>query len=397
MPNLTLYHLTPHGPFHLSLRGVGQEKTEIYLPSDSLFAALLAAHVEAGGKADDLVRTFPHSQDSDSSETKIDNLTVPFLLTSTFPRAGNLRFYPVPPSLTFLISAAKLTKLEEEGRLKEVKKIQFLSEGLFQKMVNGERLDDWLPTQDKPQPTDRGLYLQGNSLWLMADEAKHLPEAAPKEKDLARLYRALRQFKIWQVNETPRVTIDRLSNASEIYYTGRVTFSPECGWWFGLAWNQPEAVVGQDGQTMRQVVTQALNLLADAGLGGERVAGYGHFCWQEQTESRAWPDPTSGDLFLTLSRYHPEQAELPNMIRADLAAYKLISVGGWLGSPIEKAQRRRRLWLIAEGSVLRAAGRHPWGDIVDVRPIYPGVETEFSHPVWRYGLACPVQLTRPDA
>jgi CRISPR type III-A-associated RAMP protein Csm4 len=187
--------------------------------------------------------------------------------------------------------------------------------------------------------------------------------------------------------------VDRQRNASNIFHTGRLTFSPGCGWWFGLAWLQPEQKVGHSGQTLAQRVEQTLNLLADTGLGGERAAGYGHFDCQQVGASQ-WDDPAPGQLFVTLSRYHPRPAELPTALQDNAVAYKLVSVGGWLNSPgadgQAKAQRRRRLWLVAEGSVVRTVGNGPWGDVTDVRPVYPGAGVEFPHPIWRYGLACPV-------
>lgn len=396
MPDLSLYHLTPKGPFHLSLRGVGQEKTDIYLPSDSLFAALLAVHLETGGEVEGLARAFPqYYQESDGRKVETDPQPVPFLLTSTFPRAGGLRFYPAPPSLDLLLSADKLAALERRGELKNAKKIQFISEGLFERMVKGEKLDQWLPVETAvpargPAQTPPGLFLQGTTLWLMADEAQQLPDSLLKDRQGKKrpLY-ALRYVAVWQVSEVPRVTVDRIRNASEIFYTGRVTFSPGCGWWLGIAWNP--AWEKEKGPTTRQAISQALKLLADAGLGGERAAGYGHF-EAEEAGTKTWPDPNANDLFITLSRYHPRRKELPKALQATPAAYKLISVGGWFSSPGQKAQRRKRLWLLAEGSVLRAVESGPWGNITDVKPDYPGATEQFPHPIWRYGLACPVAL-----
>lgn len=391
MPQLNLYHLTPTSAFHLSLRGVGQEKTEIYLPSDSLFAALVATYMETGGQPEHLTQAFPQYTETDTAEAGHHPTPPPFLLTSTFPRAGALRFYPAPPSLNLMLSAAGRAELEAKGRLKEVKKIQFLSEGLFEKLVQGEKLDTWLPGQETTSrpgasAAEQGLFLHGGVLWLMTDEIKLLPQAMQlDDKGRPRPVEALHRLTIWQVGATPRVTVDRRSNASEIFYTGRVTFSPECGWWFGLAWDPGAA------EATRQAVALTLRALPDAGLGGERAVGYGQFECHKAGE-RSWPTPAAYDTFLTLSRYHPRPNELPHVIQGAAVAYKLVSVGGWLASFTQKAQRRRRLWLLSEGSVVRAVGDGPWGDMVDVRPIYPGATNRFDHPVWRFGLACPVKL-----
>jgi CRISPR-associated protein Csm4 len=370
MPDLTLYHLNFEGPLHLGRRGVGQEKTGVHLPSDSLFAALMATLVEAGENPDDLAGQFPRYAEVATGDSP------PFLLTSAFPYAGQVRFYRPPPLAYWPIS-----ETVREERLKELKRIQFVSEVIFEKMVAGDALDAWLPPEREAQQTDQGLYMQGQALWLSRQEVKALPDAMWKAGKVERPFEAFRLLRLWQIHQVPRVSVDRIRNASNIFHTGRLTFSPGCGLWFGVDWRD-------DGWRGR--VTEALSLLADSGLGAERAVGYGHFTWEAQAEPRRWRGPQGGDLFITLSRYHPGQGELPEVLAAEQTAYELVSVGGWLASPEDSAQRRRRLWMVAEGSVLRAAGGGPWGDLVDVRPVYKS--RTFPHPIWRYGLACPVAL-----
>lgn len=388
MPELTLYHLKPGSAFHLGQRGVGQEGTAVFLPADSLFAALLAAWVDFGRSPETLVKPF----------TEDDGRNAPFLLTSALPYAGEVRFYPALP-----LSLLNLSEDSVENRLKELKAVQFFSEAIFKKAVAGEALDEWLPDPGTAQPGDKGLYMQRKELWLAADEIAGLPAAMQKDGKKERPRQTLRRLRVWKTSKVPRVAVDRIRNASNIYHTGRLTFSPGCGLWFGIAWRQPELAVGPSGQTLRQAIDQALKLLADTGLGGERAVGYGHFSAREvetkKVETIRWDDPAEGGLFVTLSRYHPRPAELAAALRQEPVAYKLVPVGGWLGSPSASAQRRQRLWLIGEGSVVRAVGPGPWGDITDVRPRYerpdfpPPVEGyTFPHPVWRYGLACPVAL-----
>jgi CRISPR-associated protein Csm4 len=81
-------------------------------------------------------------------------------------------------------------------------------------------------------------------------------------------------------------------------------------------------------------------------------------------------------------------------LNGDKSAYALTAVAGWMRSWDGAAQRRKRLWLVEEGSVVRVVGDGPWGDVVNVRPDYDS-EAEsggLPHPVWRYGLALPVGL-----
>ncbi len=378
MPELTLYHLNFKGKLHLGRRGIGQEETGSHLPADTLFAALIVTQVEAGLDPKRLPLAFPRRL----SDESLVEAPAPFLLTSAFPVAGEIRFYPPPP-----LSHLNISDEIKERRLKELKRIKYISEKLFERVITGENLDAWLPPEDDTEPATQGLYLQGKSLWLTTEEINGLPAAMQKANKRQRPVEAFRYLKVWHAEKVPRVTVDRLRNASNIFHTGRLGFSSGCGLWFGVTW--------QD-KSWQPEIAQLLDLMADGGMGGERAVGYGHFTWQNK-EVRQWPAPKDGDLFITLSRYHPHTPEALNALNDNQVAYELVSVGGWLGSMQTSAQRRRRLWMIAEGSVLRAVGPGPWGNITDVKPIYqkphflpPPGSDEFPHEVWRYGLAYPV-------
>jgi CRISPR-associated protein Csm4 len=129
---------------------------------------------------------------------------------------------------------------------------------------------------------------------------------------------------------------------------------------------------------------QALSLLQHDGLGGERTAGYGAFTFAEDKPIDL-PPPQPGRPGLLLSRYHPRPDELPAALTHREAAYKLTAVEGWLRSPDSIPQRRRRLFLVAEGSLV-CPPAHPAGDVPDVRPIYPSSAESIPHPVYRYGI-----------
>lgn len=383
MPKLTLYHLDPKSGFHFGQRGVELEKTGTHFPSDSLFSAIVTTAIQAGYEPDSLTGLFPQAEGQPTTEP-------PFLLTSLFPRAGKVRFYPALP-LGLMLSAEALQRLQQAQRLKEIKKIAYISEALFETLCSGVKLDEWLPGQPS-QPGDQGLFMQGSSLWLTQTEVEHLPETFRKVETGGRLATALRAATVWQVDTLPRVTVDRLHDASNIFHAGRLNFSPACGFWFGVQWHRPEARL-QD-KSLLQVFETALNLLSDSGLGAERNTGYGHFKWQE-AGLKTLPDPQAAGLFVTLSRYHPRPVDLETILKDERVAYNLVSVAGWLQTPSlhEAAQRRRRLWLFAEGSVLRMPpSTGTLGDMVDVKPKYPNEPREFSHPVWRYGLALPIGL-----
>ncbi len=97
---------------------------------------------------------------------------------------------------------------------------------------------------------------------------------------------------------------------------------------------------------------------------------------------------------MLLSRYRPSNGGTAGL-RHPGAAYELTSVAGWLRSSQGAAQRRRRLWLVREGSVVFLPGTGPWGDVVDVRPTYDDPAGDLPHPVWRAGLALAVAWPYP--
>jgi len=369
MAELTVYRLTFRGSFHLGARGVNLEESAEHIPSDTLFAALVDAALRAPGGGADWLAPF-------------QNGDPPFLLSSAFPFAGAVRFFPMPVPLDRWFGPETLRE-----RAKDLKGVKFLSEGLFRRMLDGERMDDWLFPKDEEADHERGLSLQGGTFWLTHEEVQGLPESMRVDPATRRSIppRALRHHVVYRVHLAPRVTLDRMTSASNIFHAGRVSFAPQCGLWFGVQWRRRDSAL----QTLFQ---HALALLADDGLGGERSVGYGGFSWQE-AGTLSLPDPSDGGLMWLLSRYHPCKGELPHALTDD-ARYALTAVAGWLRSYGSAAQRRQRLWLVTEGSLIRAVGPGPWGDLTDVRPRYRNPQGDFPHPVWRYGFALGAAVTR---
>ena len=96
--------------FHFGLHGMGQEETASSMSSDSLFAALVARLARSQGAQ--VVQEFmvPFLEGKP-----------PFVLTSTFPLAGNVRFFP--PPLTSRRPSGK-----SNGDTKDLKRVDFVSE-----------------------------------------------------------------------------------------------------------------------------------------------------------------------------------------------------------------------------------------------------------------------------
>lgn len=365
MPDLTVYRLTFPGGLHVGARGVNLEESSVSVPADTLFAALLDAHHRVGGNVDEWFADVP---DRDIPH-KVMTRDCPYRITSAFPFVRDVLFFPLPvPAQAFLSNAL----LKE--RRKDVKRIRFVSEGILRKMLAGETLDDWFfPEENDKADPKKGAALQGGALWLTVDEVARLPRAyhLPVGKR-----HALHRQPVYAEVTTPRVTVNRINATSTIFHAGRVTFAAECGLWFGLTGVAPPEF------------ERALRTLSEDGLGGERSAGYGAFSYTPP-HSLPLPDPQPGGAALLLSRYHP-RADETSALQHREAGYELAAVAGWLRSWDGAAQRRRRLWLVREGSVVYLPVDGQWGDVVDVRPTYKNPAADLPHPVWRYGLALAV-------
>ncbi len=331
--------------FHFGQHGIGQEETAVTLPSDSLFAAMVArlARSQGAQAVEEFCRPFYEGDP-------------PFVLSSTFLRVGNVRFFPVPLSAKRGANASNVDA-------KNLKKIEFVSEQFFKQLLSRTALDVLYSS---------GRFLQNGKLILSADEFNTLPSSIKSGE------------KIWEVTQRPRVTIDRNTSASAIFFTGGVTFAQECGLWFGVRWLKDDA-------ELKAVLANLIADLADAGLGAERSTGMGAAVITKMTMPLELPDPNTA--WVSISRYLP-QADETNSLGEKGSAYALKAVGGWLDSPAKSGQRRRMVNLLVEGAVIGAMPiRTAPGQMVDVRPIYEKDTDPIGHPVYRNGFALAVGMT----
>lgn len=379
MTTWTSYRIAPKagGGFHFGRQGLEQERSAPSCASDTLVAALVATQADLAGAEGVAALIAPD-----------DAGGPPFTLTSAFPCAGSLPLLPRP----FVLAPFK----PGPGQRKLLKRLQFVSPAIFRRWILGDRLDAYADPK-----AGKGRFLQDGKVWIATEEIADLPDtwadAVPKiVADQWADWRAwvaaeadgaawLRARKVWQAQPVDRVTVDRITAASAVYRIGRTVYAPGCGLWFAVRW--PDA----PDPALRACLEILLAHLGDRGLGGERSIGYGQFEWHALDAGLDLPDPEPGGAVLTLARYLPRRAALPEALRYSNTAYRLDAVGGWLGTPEGPARRRRRVHLLTEGSVFKPTGEAPWGRVADVRP-----EGWDAHPIWRWGYACPVGVQIPE-
>ncbi|MBI3243451.1 MAG: hypothetical protein HYZ49_14295 [Chloroflexi bacterium] len=193
---MPIFHLTLRGPLHQGeFVGINREAALDWIPSDSLFAMLVTAWTQTG-------------VDMASRLAGFEAGPPPFLLTSAFPHAGSVRFYPAPQRLPQAV-------LDSGVAGKTVKKIRWLSAGALDLLRQGQALE-----------TAEANFLHGRTVWLTVKEREAIKHLLAEDDEGG--------SSLWRFQVVPHVTVDRASNASNLFHTGRVTFSPDCGLWFAV-------------------------------------------------------------------------------------------------------------------------------------------------------------------
>lgn len=371
MAAMTLFRLLPRTGFHFGQRGVGIEATDLVCPADTLFAALCLTlrHLEGPAALEAFLQRFPGPGPADAHP--------PFRLTSAFPCAGDVLFFPkplVPPRLE-----------RPEAHARTLKGVKFVSKGIFTRWLRGEPLDEAMGEEN---------FLHEGELWVTPEERERL--APFREAD-----GAVRLWSRGPERIVPRVTVDRVTSGSVVYQAGVVRFrrvrgpagEARAGLWVAVEWLQAPSAAERE----QEHLTALLAVLGDSGLGGERSLGYGQF---DLEGPLAFPDmgiPGPGARWLTLSPYHPRREEVEKGVLGEGGAYTLVARRGWIASPEGMTLRRPMVRMLGEGSVLchPADGPRPtYGDLADVTPAAMDPDKGGKgHKVWRYGIAFPVPVT----
>ena len=339
MGTYTVYRLTFKTQLHLGRAtgaaqtgSLGLEKTETYIPADTLFSAICQTWA-----------TFYDTADLSEflNQYTAENGSLPFTLTSAFPFAHDIYLFPKP--LIF------------KSTSKKSKRVQFISQTLFENITNGNMPD-----------FDEDNLLNSENVWVSSEEKEQLQRTMDEK------------FNVWQTTTRPRVTIGAQNAGSEIWHVQTVQFNKCCGLWFAAKFDSDET---------KQKVDTLLRVLGDNGIGGERNAGYGLFEWT--TDSIDLPEVEDSTQFVTLSPTCPKSADqLEHLLKGDIA-YNLNPLTGWVTSA-GAASQRKQINMFAEGSVLNSSDK-PVGRLVDLTP------ENYPHPVYRYGYAWQVGIKEPQS
>jgi CRISPR-associated protein Csm4 len=153
-----------------------------------------------------------------------------------------------------------------------------VSEDIFIRFVIGEM-----------QTFHKEDSLNGGAAWATHEELKRLDPWMDEEAD---------DVVLWRTAVVPRVTLDRISSASEIWHFGETCLAKGAGLWFGVDLSLP-----REHEIIRRLEA-SLRLLGDHGLGGERSAGLGLF-EIGQVEQVTLPVVPDANHFITLAPVCP--------------------------------------------------------------------------------------------
>lgn len=354
MATITRIGFESNAPFHFGKRGVGLNETDVTLPADSLFSALCVAFQMAHGTDAliSLLARFPIY----SEEAK----TPPFRITSLMPTAKGIDLLPMPrlqPKINTNGLAAR----------KQWKEIDWVSRHVFQKLITGQELSEDLETGEMVGEQIIPFTIQAGSVWL--DSA------------------AYQQFDgddtlLWQTSVRPRVTVDRISTASTAFSSGGLYFAQKynAGLYALIRWETED-------ELLRGQLAQALQVLGENGIGGERSYGYGQF---SPTITTIADDFSMSDAtyFTTLSPYLPQTNE--QMVFDIHARYQIVLRRGWMSTPGYSNLRRPTIRMIDTGGVLyQPPNQSVVGALADATPEVLGKSLR----IYRYGIAWPVPVT----
>ena len=371
MAAMKLFKLAPRTAFHFGQRGVGVEGTQVFCHADTLFSALCLTlrELEPDGSAalTALLEQFPrpgHATDPP-----------PFRLTSAFPYAGDVLFFPKPSV------PGKLKPEASQERGKTLKRATFVSQGIFTAWLNNEPLDGYLKDEN---------FLHSGDLWVTPNERAALEVFRSEETG---------KVQLWKSEPVPRVTVDRVTSKSAVYQAGRVRYRrvklDDDELWAGL-W----VLVDRLDNEQLGWLTNLFAVLGDSGIGGERSAGYGQFDLDGPTDFAGFGVQGLGERWLTLSTYHPRPDEMgEDGVLGEGCSYGLLIRRGWVASPEGMSFRRPLVRMLGEGSVLhhpKAGKQQSYGDLADVTPeVMDPDKRDTGHKVWRYGIAFPVPVGIP--
>jgi CRISPR-associated protein Csm4 len=286
------YKLKFYSSFHLDSETAVDGLSEIFIKSDTLFSAICSAANKFYGN--EIVEEFLFPGN--------------VIVSSAFPFYKEELFFPKPMSY--------FPEIEDYEIIKEFKKIKFISQNYLNFIAQGNKIETSLLRKD--------FILNG--CWM----SKRVGNS-----DL-----------IFKTYESPHIVLDRISNATQIFYKTEVYFS-----------TQPQAGLYFIADVKDELVTKfetVLRFLGDEGIGADRTIGKGLFA-VEEIRNFSLPTCEGTNFYYLLSMYSPNETEF-NSILPKESFYDFEIRKGWITN---NTLRRKALRMFREGSVIKVNSNIP--------------------------------------
>jgi CRISPR-associated protein Csm4 len=281
-------------PAHFGEVGIGMEETSDRVRSDALFSAWVSIYARLfGNKAvEELLQQFPCD--------KQQQLTPPFRISSTFiyRELSNETIYYLPRPLKFPIEYPD----DDLAFFKAYKKLNYIPLQVWQRWYQGEG------------------FKQSD-----IDELIEYTRAGKSHGDLNK-FRTFDYNKAFKIDKVPKIAVDRVTRATNLYHTGFVQFE----WENNLAGLYFLLQLSPKGEKLANNLQAALHLLGEEGIGGERSSGAGRFQveWLELSED--WQkvvDFSAGNHHTVMSLFWDTPITTDFL---DNASYDIQERGGWI-------------------------------------------------------------------
>lgn len=353
-------------PAHFGEVGIGIEETSECLHSDTLFSAWIAAYAKLFGKdaVEQLLQRF------------LDTVAPPVRMSSTFiyryDKKQTLYYLPRPLKFPSNYPVANNTSDGDLKFFKTYKKLKYLPLEVWQNWYQGEGFNE-------------------------SDRADLIAETQGKSNGKLHLAGSFDYKKAFKIDRVPKIAVDRVTRATNLYHTGFVQFQWEqndsgikslSGLYFLLHFPQADPDIANNLQA-------ALQLLGEEGIGGERSSGAGRFEveWLELPETwrKVVEFPKQAVHHCLISLFWNNEASMLKQLITDTedASYETLVRGGWIASPFSGQQLRRKMVrMFAEGSVFPI---QPQGKLADVKP--RGFNT---HSIYRSGICLSLPIKVAD-
>lgn len=344
---------------HFGRLGIGIEETNERLSSDALFSALITAYA----------RLFSPQAVTNLLEQFREPNNPPFRLSSTFVyqqlEDKIIDYLPKPLQFPYHYPDKDL------DFFKTYKKLKYLPIEIWH---------NWY--QKKGFTSSRS---DSNS-----DYSQLVQETEGKSSGKLQQAGVFSYGKSFQKALIPKIAVDRITRATNLYHTGFIQFNcqpqKQSGLYFLIQFSQKN-------EKLETELKAVLNLLEETGLGGERSSGAGQF--KSQWFNLSQLNKTWQNILKSPELTHHTLVSLfwDSSINQDFlqdAVYEIQECGGWIANT---NLRRKMVRMFAEGSVFKQL---PQGKLADVTPaqLLDNHKKPKFHSIYRSGisLSLPIKL-----